>query len=117
MLTAVRDNNEKGTRYMLDFSHVNGGVQEYIPPQNWPVGDSYRRMLYSLSGEASAKDYKRFLPLPENQASTPYKMGKVPFYCMIDGHYCAGIVGIDSPAYIEVWINEKEKDQTLRYID
>ena len=116
-LTAVKDKQQKGARYMLDFSHANGGVQEYIPPDNWPAGDCYRRMLYSLNGEAPADGYKKFLPLPENQASTPYKMGTIPFYCKIDGHYCAGIVGIHSPTFITVWINQKKNDRVLRYIE
>ena len=117
MLTAVQGNNGKDARYMLDFSHTNGGVQEYTPPLDWPTVNSYSRLLYSLNGKAPADGYKKFLPLPRNQESTPYKMGEIPFYCMIDGHYCAGIVGINSPAYIKVWVNEKKNDQTLRYIE
>lgn len=116
MLTAVRD-KKKDIRYVLDFSHANGGVQKYTPPSSWPVGDCYRRMLYSLNGEAPVNGYKKFLPLPENQASTPYKMGRIPFYCIIDGHYCAGIVGIHNPTYITVWVNKKKNNKTLRDIE
>lgn len=116
MLTAVRDRNEHSLRYMLDFSHANGGVQEFIPPLNWPTGDCYRRLLYSLNGEAPLSGYKKILLLPSNQADTPYKMGRIPFHCIVNGHYGAGIVGIHSPADIEIWINGKKSDQTLRYI-
>jgi len=116
MLTAVRDRNKNSLRYMLDFSHANGGVQEFIPPLNWPTGDCYRRLLYSLNGEAPLRGYKKFLSLPSSQDATPYKIGIIPFHCIIDGHYGAGIVGIHSPAYIKIWVNRKKSDQTLRYI-
>lgn len=117
MLTAIRDNKKKDVRYALDFSHAHGGVQEYTPPLDWPTGNCYSRLLYSLNGEAPAEGYTKILPLPRKQSSTPYKMGEIPFYCMINGHYCAGIVGIHSPTYIKVWVNKKKNDKTLRNID
>lgn len=118
MLTTELSSDKNSTRFMLDFSHANGGVQEYTPPQDWPTGNCYRRMLYSLNKEAPASGYKQFIYLPANQASTPYKMGQIPFYGIIDGHYCAGIVNTPSQAqaHIKVWVNNKKGDQTLRYI-
>jgi hypothetical protein len=118
MLTTEQSSDRNSTRFMLDFSHANGGVQEYIPPQGWPTSNRHRRMLYSLNGEAPVSGYKQFFHLPANRASTPYKMGEILFYGTIDGHYCAGIVNTPSRAqvHIQVWVNKKKGDQTVRYI-
>lgn len=117
IMLSTRRSSNNNTRFMLDFSHAGGGVQEYIPPLDWPTGDCYRRMLYSLNGEAPVSGYKQFLDLPINQA-TPYAMGKTLFYGIIDGHYCAGIVNTPSQAqaHIQVWVNRKKGDHTIGHI-
>jgi len=118
MLKAEPGSNGNKTRFLLDFSNAHGGVQESVPSRGWPTGNCYRRMLYTLNGEAPVNGYKQFLYLPADQASTPYSMGKTLFYAIIDGHYCAGVVNTPSrgQVYIKVWVNQKKGDQTIGHI-
>ncbi len=104
--------------YKLDFSHAYGGIRPYLPPDGWPHGNLYRRILYSLDGEAPANGYQTIMPLPPDQQSTPYQMGKIFFYCVIHDHYGAGAVNLPSvngQARVTLWLNSAKGDRTIYY--
>ncbi len=121
-LEAESDDRGQISTVSLDFSHANGGATEYLPPPGWPPANLHRRVLYSMDRNDPAVNYQSQLAIHQTQAESPYDMGDTFFYCVIDGHYCAGRASTffdrgrdQQQASIEIWINEEKNNPVLRY--
>lgn len=119
-LIVERDAGRAVQGVFLDFSHADGGALEYEPPDGWPAGNLIRRIEASMT-MAPDIGYRSRFPIAQHQADTAYENGATFFYCMIDGHYCAGQVttysrraGEVQEAHVQVTINRTRGDKRIR---